>query len=858
MTETKREIPKAYDPSKTEDKWYKYWLDNGLFHSEPNDKPPFTIAIPPPNITGMLTMGHILNNTIQDVYIRLKRMKGFNSCWVPGTDHASIATETKVTKFLEEKGIDKYKIGREEFLKHCQEWRKEYGGIIIQQLKKLGVSCDWRRERFTMDDDYYREVIKTFVDLYKEGKIYRGYRMVNWDPANKSAISDEEVLYRTVNGKLWHFRYPVVGGDRYIVVATTRPETMLGDTGVAVNPNDERYKDLIGKKVKLPIVGREIPIFADEYVDMEFGTGAVKVTPAHDVNDYGMGQRHKLEIVNIFNPDATTNKNVPDWLQGLDRFEARKKVVEWFEQNGLMERIEDYQNKVGYSERGAVPIEPYLSEQWFMKMSDLAKPALDVVREGKVKFYPAHWEKTYFHWMENISDWCISRQLWWGHRIPVWYHKQTKEIYCEVDPPKDIDNYIQDDDVLDTWTSSWIWAHAIFRTEKEQKYYYPTSILVTAPDIIFFWVARMIMSGMHFMKDIPFSHVYFTSVIRDLQGRKMSKSLGNSPDPLDVIKEYGADALRFTVLYLAPLGQDVLFSADRCDFGRNFANKIWNAGRFLLMNAENIKVDEKLKDSHIDFADEWIISRFNETLAEFNNAMDSFEINNATKIIYSFVWNDFCDWYVEMIKNRLYADDEEIKSAVLTRALSIFENMLKMVHPFMPFVTEEIWQLTKERKDGESISTSEFPKVKKELINPQADKDMEVVENIVTAIRNIRGEMNIPPSKKINVLLKTNEVSERQIDYIKKLARVEDLKAGENMVKPKASASSVVKSSEIYIPLEGLIDLDIERQRLQKEITRLEGSLAGIEKKLSNEKFVSGAPADVVEKERTKQKRLAG
>jgi valyl-tRNA synthetase len=781
-------------------------------------------------------------------------MQGFNSCWVPGTDHASIATETKVTKFLEEKGIDKYKIGREEFIKHCQEWRKEYGGIIIQQLKKLGVSCDWRRERFTMDDDYYREVIKAFVDLYKEGKIYRGYRMVNWDPANKSAISDEEVLYRTVNGKLWHFRYPVVGSERYIVVATTRPETMLGDTGVAVNPNDERYKGLIGKKVKLPIVGKEIPIFADEYVDMEFGTGAVKVTPAHDVNDYAMGQRHKLEIVNIFNPDATTNKNVPDWLQGLDRFEARKKVVEWFEQNSLMEKIEDYQNKVGYSERGAVPIEPYLSEQWFMKMNDLAKPALDVVREGKVKFYPAHWEKTYFHWMENISDWCISRQLWWGHRIPVWYHKQTKEIYCEVDPPKDIENYTQDDDVLDTWASSWIWAHAIFRTEKERKYYYPTSILVTAPDIIFFWVARMIMSGMHFMKDIPFSHVYFTSVIRDLQGRKMSKSLGNSPDPLDVIKEFGADALRFTVLYLAPLGQDVLFSADKCDFGRNFANKIWNAGRFLLMNADNIKVDEKLKDSHIDFADEWIISRFNETLAEFNNAMDSFEINNATKIIYSFVWNDFCDWYVEMIKNRLYGDNEEIKSAVLTRALSIFENMLKMVHPFMPFVTEEIYQLMKERSKGESISTSEFPKVKKELINPQADKDMEVVENIVTAIRNIRGEMNIPPSKKINVLLKTNEVSERQIDYIKKFAKVDDLKAGENIVKPKASASSVVKSSEIYIPLEGLIDLEVERQRLQKEITRLEGSLAGIEKKLLNEKFVSGAPAEVVEKERTKQR----
>jgi len=873
MKETKREIQKAYESSETEDKWYKYWLDNGLFHSEPNDQPPFTIAIPPPNITGMLTMGHILNNTIQDVYIRLKRMQGFNSCWVPGTDHASIATETKVTKFLEDKGINKYKIGREEFLKHCWEWKDQYGGIIIQQLKKLGVSCDWQRERFTMDDDYYREVIKAFVDLYKKGMIYRGYRMVNWDPANKSAISDEEVLYRTVNGKLWHFRYPVIGSDRFIIVATTRPETMLGDTGVAVNPNDERYKDLIGKNVKLPIVGREIPIFGDEYVDMEFGTGAVKVTPAHDVNDYDMGQRHKLEIVNIFNPDATTNKNVPEWLQGLDRFEARKKVVEWFEKNGLMEKIEGYQNKVGYSERGGVPIEPYLSEQWFMRMSGttgsgsdgtgLAKPALDVVREGKVKFYPAHWEKTYFHWMENISDWCISRQLWWGHRIPVWYHKETKEVYCEVDPPKDIENYIQDEDVLDTWASSWIWAHAIFKTEEERKYYYPTSILVTAPDIIFFWVARMIMSGMHFMKDIPFSNVYFTSVIRDLQGRKMSKSLGNSPDPLDVIKEYGADALRFTVLYLAPLGQDVLFSTDKCEFGRNFANKIWNAGRFLLMNAQNIKVDDRLsredgipmgKDSHKDFADEWIISRFNETLADFNDAMDSFEINYATKIIYSFVWNDFCDWYVEMIKNRLYGDDEEIKSAVLSRAFLIFENMLKMVHPFMPFVTEELWQLIQERKSGESISTSEFPEVKKELINVKAEREMEFVKEVVTAIRNIRGEMNIPPSKLVEVKLKSKFIQFDQFDYIDRLARAKSISVNPQMPKPRASASAITNNAEIYIPLEGLIDLNVEKQRLQKEITRLEGSLAGVEKKLSNEKFVNGAPAEVVEKERTKQR----
>lgn len=859
------DIPKAYNPSDVEDKWYKYWYDHELYHSEVDySKKPYVIPIPPPNITGMLTMGHILNNTLQDIFIRLKRMQGYNACWVPGTDHASIATETKVTKFLADKQIDKYQIGREAFLEHCQEWKKEYGGIIIQQLKKLGVSCDWRRERFTMDDDYYHEVIKAFVDLYKEGKIYRGYRMVNWDPANKSAISDEEVIFKTVNGKLWYFKYPVIGSNEFIIVATTRPETMLGDTGVAVNPNDERYKHLIGKKILLPIAEREIPIFADEYVDMEFGTGAVKVTPAHDVNDYEMGQRHKLEMINIFNDDATTNGNVPEEFRELDRYEVRKKVVARLEELGLMFKIEDYQNKVGYSERGNVPIEPYLSEQWFMKMSseggsasggdDLATPAIKVVQEGKIRFYPKHWEKTYFHWMEGIRDWCISRQLWWGHRIPVWYHKQTGEIYCDVNPPKDIENWKQDEDVLDTWASSWLWAHAIFRTDEERKYYYPTNTLVTGPDIIFFWVARMIMAGMHFMKDIPFRDVYFTSIIRDAQGRKMSKSLGNSPDPLEVIKEYGADALRFTVIYLAPLGQDVLFSTDKCELGRNFANKIWNAGRFLLMNCENIKVDKKLKDSHKDFADEWIISRLHKTLQQFNKAMDDFEVNNAIKMIYSFLWNDYCDWYVEMIKGRLYGDNDEVKSAVLTRAISIFEDALKMLHPFMPFITEELWQLMDDRKTGESISTSTYPVVDEKVIKDSADEEMDFVKDIITSIRNIRGEMNIAPSKKVNAIIKSASIKDHQIDYIKKLAKVDELIVDLNLTKPKASASAVINDCEIFIPLEGLIDLEVERQRLQKEITRLEGSLAGIEKKLSNEKFVANAAPEVVEKERAKQK----
>jgi len=860
------EIPKAYNPAVTEDKWYKYWLDQKIFHSEVDkEKKPYSIVIPPPNVTGMLTMGHILNNTLQDIIIRTKRMQGFNACWVPGTDHASIATETKVVNFLKEKGVDKDKIGREEFIKHCWEWTEKYGGIIIQQLKKLGVSCDWERERFTMDDDYYKEVIKTFVELYNEKKIYRGYRMVNWDPASKSAISDEEVIHRTVNGKIWYLKYQVMNSSEHIIVATTRPETMLGDTGIVVNPNDKRYKNLIGKKVLLPIAEREIPIFADDYVDMEFGTGAVKVTPAHDVNDYAMGQRHNLQILNIFNDDASLNHNVPEDFRGLDRYDARKKVIARLEEFGLLEKTEDYQNKVGYSERGGVPIEPYLSEQWFIKMDELAAPAMDVVKEGKIKFYPEHWTKTYDHWMSNINDWCISRQLWWGHRIPVWYcvgddhcNLECKNPIVSVETPEKCPycgstNLKQDEDVLDTWASSWLWAYDVFKTEKEQNYYYPTNTLITAPDIIFFWVARMIMAGLHFKNDIPFENVYFTSVIRDVQGRKMSKSLGNSPDPLNVIKEYGADALRFTVIYLAPLGQDVLFSTDKCEIGRNFANKIWNAGRFLLMNTQNISIDKNRINKHLDFSDEWIKSRLHFTLMEMSKAMEKFEINNATKIIYSFVWNDFCDWYIELSKNRLYSDNEEIKSAVLTRAIGIFEDLLKIVHPFMPFITEELWQLVEKRNDGESISTAKYPGADENLINRNADEEMEFVQDIITAIRNIRGEKNIPPSKMLNVFIKSSEVAPHQVEYIKKLAKVEKLTIDKNLEKPKGSVSAVLKDCEIFVPLEGLIDLDKEKERIQKEITRFEKSLVGIDKKLSNEKFLQNAAPEVVEREKNKQ-----
>ncbi|MFC2084130.1 valine--tRNA ligase, partial [Bacteroidota bacterium] len=533
-----KDIPKTYNPQVVEDKWYKYWEDNNLFHSEPDvSKESYSIVIPPPNITGILTLGHILNNSIQDIYIRYKRMQGFNTCWVPGTDHASIATESKVVKYLQEQKINKYEVGREKFIQYCWNWKEKYGGLIIKQLRKLGVSCDWDRERFTMDSYYYKKVVETFVKLYKEGLIYRGRRMVNWCPASKSAISEEEVIYKEVKSNLWFFKYPVKDSNEFVAVATTRPETMLGDTGVAVNPDDSRYKHLIGKHAILPLVGREIPIFSDEYVDMEFGTGAVKVTPAHDVNDYEMGRKHNLEVINIFNDDASTNADVPDEFRNLDRYEARKLVIEKMTEEDLLEKIEDYTSNVGYSDRGGVPIEPYLSEQWFMRMKELAKPAIDVVKDGKVKFYPEHWVKTYEHWMSHIRDWCISRQLWWGHRIPVWYHKETNQIYCGVDPPEDIENWNQDEDVLDTWASSWLWAQDVFTTEKEQAYYYPTNLLVTAPDIIFFWVARMIIAGMKFMNNIPFEDVYFTSIIRDIKGRKMSKSLGNSPDPVDVIND---------------------------------------------------------------------------------------------------------------------------------------------------------------------------------------------------------------------------------------------------------------------------------------------------------------------------------
>ncbi len=853
-------LSKNYTPSEVENKLYKFWEESDFFKGKVNsEKEPYSIVIPPPNVTGMLTMGHILNNTIQDILIRYHRMKGFEACWVPGTDHASIATEAKVTKMLKDDGIDKFEIGREKFLEHAQDWKEKYGGIIIKQLRSLGASCDWERERFTMDDEYYKSVINTFVDLYNEGKIYKGLRMVNWCPVSKSAISDEEVIFQEVQGKLWHFKYPLKDSNEFVTVATTRPETMLGDTAVAVNPEDERYKNIVGKKVILPIVGREIEVIADDYVQMEFGTGVVKITPAHDINDNEIGQRHNLEFINILNEDASLNRNVPEEFIGLDRYEARKLVVKKFEELELLEKVEDYTNKVGYSERGNVPIEPFMSEQWFMKMSELAKPAIEAVKKGEVKFYPQHWEKTYFHWMENIKDWCISRQLWWGHRIPVWTCEETGEQKAfKSNPnenPETKGTWKQDEDVLDTWASSWLWSYAVWDTEEERKYFHPTNSLVTGPDIIFFWVARMIIASKHFLNEIPFENVYFTGIIRDEKGRKMSKSLGNSPNPLDVIDEYGADALRFTVTRLSPLGQDILYSNDKCELGKNFANKIWNAARFLLMHKDRIGESVDFSSVKItQLEDKWILSRLESTIKNVEDAIKEFKFVDGVRSCYEFIWNDFCDWYVEMIKIRLY-DEENLQNAkeALAVAIEVFDSAMRILHPFMPFITEEIWQNIRPRKEGESITVAEFPTFKDDLIEAKVETEMEEFKNVITAVRTIRGEYKIAPSKNVDVILKTDSTSLKENKtFLKSLAKIGNLTLDSNVTKPRHSASKFAQNIEVFVLLEGLIDFEQEKEKIQKEIDRLSSQLKGVEKKLANEKFVNSAPAKVVENERNK------
>ena len=853
------QIDKTYNWDKLEDHWYQHWLEKGYFKGDPDsDKEPYSIVIPPPNVTGMLTMGHVLNNTIQDVLIRKARMEGKNACWIPGTDHASIATESKVVKMLEEQGISKDSLSRDEFMTHAWAWKEKYGGIIINQLKKLGCSCDWDRERFTMDEGYSRAVSEAFVQLYHKGLIYKGHRLVNWCPVSKSAISDEEVIHQEKNGKLWHFRYPITGTDDYLVVATTRPETMLGDTAVAVHPKDERYKNSIGKTVTLPLVGREIPIISDTYVDKAFGTGCVKVTPAHDPNDFAMGERHDLEFINIMNDDASMNSEVPNKFQGLSRESARKAVVKEMEAEGYLDKVEDYSNNIGFSERGNVPIEFYISEQWYLKMDELAKPALDAVNDGQIKFHPAHWTKTYNHWMENIKDWCISRQLWWGHQIPVWYNKDDpKQLHVSVDGPEDPENWTQDEDVLDTWASSWLWpfaVHAWPEAEKNLKTFYPTDALVTGPDIIFFWVARMIMSGYEFLDDIPFKDVYFTSILRDETGKKFSKSLGNSPDPFDLFKEYGTDATRFGTMLMAPQGLDVLFSNSRLEIGRNFMNKLWNASRFVHMNLERggaPKID--LESAELDLPERWILSQLNQTAIRVNHQLDRFHFNEAAKAIYEFTWGDYCDWYIEIAKTRFYGDDPHKTDVSRVVAVHVIQGILTLLHPYSPFITEEIWSYFRNDADSDLI-VSPWLNGDESQADTEADTSMGLLKEMVTAVRTIRSRMNVPPGKKADLVIRNVNGHQSNIesfdDIIKTLGRINKITLGANLEKPDQSATAVVQKMELFVPLKGLIDLDQEIARLSKRLDELKGHLAGVEKKLANENFVNRAPENVVAHEK--------
>ncbi|NOZ07917.1 MAG: valine--tRNA ligase [FCB group bacterium] len=854
-----RELAKIYDPASVEEKWYTKWETSGAFKPDmASSKETFTILIPPPNITGILTIGHVLNLTIQDVLVRRARMQGKNTLWLPGTDHASIATEARVSRMLKDQGTNKREIGREEFLKHAWEWKAKYGGTIVKQLRNLGASCDWDREVFTMDENYSRAVQEVFVRLYNDGLIYRGERIINWDPVGRTALSDEEVIYHEQQGKLWYFKYPLADGSGFIEVATTRPETMLGDTGIAVNPDDERYRNLVGKKVKLPIVGRDIPIFADDYVDREFGTGCVKVTPAHDPNDFEMGQRHGLEIINIFHPDASLNEHVPSKYQGLDRDAARLQVVAEFEALGLLSKIEDYTNKVGHSERTNAVVEPYLSKQWFVKMKPLAEPALKAVAEGRVAFFPDRWVKTYNHWLENIRDWCISRQLWWGHRIPVWY--RGSEIYCGLEAPAGT-GWQQEEDVLDTWFSSWLWPFATMGWPEETsdlKKFYPTQDLVTAPDIIFFWVARMIMASLYFKDDIPFERVYFTGIIRDEQGRKMSKSLGNSPDPLDLFREYGADATRVSILMIAPQGLDILFSKDQTGHGRNFMNKLWNSSRFVLMNLdEELPVPlSKITPDMLDLTDRWILTRLNETLRKVDRAYDLYRMNDAVKLVYDFVWADFCDWYIEFAKSRFYGDDPDDRRVAQTVSVHVLKQILKLLHPYTPFITEELWSYFKS-PDEELLINSAWPQIDKTFTDTTVENTMKLVMDVITAIRNVRTQLNIAPGKPAALFIRGENaltgLIARQKEYLSRLAKVSDLQVGEDLPKPPHAATAVVRKMELFIPLEGLIDLQKEIERLKKQIAGMEGRLSGIDKKLSNANFISRAPAQVIEHERAKR-----
>ena len=868
------ELSKAYDPAEVESKWYKIWEERGYFHADVNSsKKPYTIVIPPPNVTGQLTMGHILNNTLQDILIRFEKLNGRETCWLPGTDHAGIATQTKVEKEIKKnEGLTRYDLGREKFLERVWAWKEQYGGKIIKQLRSLGTSCDWQRERFTMDEGLSAAVQECFIRLYNKGLIYKGHRIINWCPKGRTALSDEEVIYKEEKGHLWHFRYPYADGSGYVVIATTRPETLMGDTAVAVNPADERYAGKVGKKLILPIVNREIELIADDYVEKDFGTGAVKITPAHDPNDYEVGLRHNLEVINIMNDDGTMNAEAGKEFEGMDRYECREAVVKKIEELGLLDHIEDYTHQVGYSERNDVPVEPRLSDQWFVKMKPLAEPALKAVDDGRIKFYPERWVKTYRHWMENIRDWCISRQLWWGHRIPAYTCDQCGEIVVakgmpEKCPKCGCTHLTQEEDVLDTWFSSWLWPFSTFGwpdNTADLKAFYPTQTLVTGPDIIFFWVARMIMAGIEFMGDIPFKDVYFTSIIRDEKGRKMSKSLGNSPDPLDVIATYGADALRFTVIYIAPVGQDIRYSNEKCEIGRNFANKIWNVVRFRLMQGPVTSAKPTLDNlGTLRPDDQWILASLNQAIKGVTDGLANFRFNEVSKILYEFIWSKFCDWYLESCKPVFNGGDAAQKQTVLRLFDYCVATFLKLLHPIMPFVTDELYHQMGFATADDSIMKTEWPAaISEDVLNgygatQAAEDDAEAKFELIRAIRAVRANYGIATSKALDMVVspandEMHEFLKRDEASFKALVNAGELKFVPGYQPEGPSGVAVSTAATAYIPLAGIVDLDAEKKRLEKQEAELAKYVGVVEKKLSNEKFVSKAPADVVAQERAK------
>jgi valyl-tRNA synthetase len=858
----KTSLSPKYHPQEVEKDRYQFWLKGKYFEATGDkNKEPYTIVIPPPNVTGRLHLGHAWDTTMQDTISRMKRMQGYDVLWLPGMDHAGIATQAKVEAKLKEQGTNRHDLGREKFLEQSWEWKEEYADFIRSQWEKLGLGLDYSRERFTLDTGLSNAVREVFVKLYEKGLIYRGEYIINWDPKTKTALSDIEVIYEEVQGKFYHMRYPIKDSDETIEIATTRPETMLGDTGVAVHPKDERYQHLIGKKVILPIVGREMEIVADDYVDMEFGSGAVKITPAHDPNDFEIGNRHELERVLIMNEDGSMNENAGKY-EGLDRFECRKQIVKDLQKQGVLFDIEDHTHQVGHSERSGAVVEPYLSTQWFVNMQPLADAAIDLQeREAKVNFVPPRFERTYLNWMENIRDWCISRQLWWGHRIPAWYHKETNELYVGKEAPEDMENWEQDEDVLDTWFSSALWPFSTMGwpdTDSEDfKRYFPTDVLVTGYDIIFFWVARMIFQSKQFTDERPFKDVLIHGLIRDAEGRKMSKSLGNGVDPMDVIEKYGADSLRYFLLTGSTPGQDLRFHWEKVESTWNFANKVWNASRFSLMNMENFTYKDINLSGDLSLADKWILTRLNETIEHVTKNTIKYEFGEAGRHLYNFIWDELCDWYIEMAKLPLYGEDEQKKQTTRSVLAHVFDQTMRLLHPYMPFITEEIWQQLPH--EGESITVSEWPKVRQEFHDEKASEEMKRLVSIIKSVRNIRSEADTPMSKQIKLWIQAenNDIAaelENNRNYLTRFCNPSELVVSTEVEAPEKAMTQVVTGAELFLPLEGLIDIDQELNRLEKELDKWTKEVERVQKKLANEGFVNKAPEKVVEEERAKEK----